>query len=120
MARIYAADQLTWKGDQLVVRGAGRHTASAEVIPDDRWAGMWRVRCPDGCVTDMVNRVRTRDGAKSILRAVLNSQETPQERPSGAIPDPPLSEASRMKFADLVVILGAIDLGSCCSSRSIW
>jgi hypothetical protein len=46
----------------------GLHYASAkhpiaEVIPDNRWPGMWRIRTPDGQLSDMTNLSRARDAA---------------------------------------------------------
>ena len=79
MPRVYATCELEWKGDRLLVQGGGRHSPSVEVFPDQDWPGMWRIRRPDGTVTDIVNRSRARDAAKAILIAVLNSQETGAE-----------------------------------------
>jgi hypothetical protein len=81
MGRVYAARELEWMGDRLVVRGGGRHSPVATIIPDGQWPGMWRVKRPDGTVSDMVNRARARDAARSILLTVLNSQETPVAAP---------------------------------------
>jgi hypothetical protein len=58
---------------------------------------MWRVKRPDGGVTDMVNRARARDAARSVVLAVLNSPETPIEAPpiqfqGEDAPEPALSE----------------------------
>ena len=33
------------------------------VVADKEWRGMYRVRSPDGRLTDMVNLTRTRDAA---------------------------------------------------------
>ena len=33
------------------------------VVPDDRWANMWRVQWPDGRLSDMVNLSRAKDAA---------------------------------------------------------
>ena len=35
-------------------------------------AGMWRVRLPDGYLTDMVNLSRAKDAAASLALGVLN------------------------------------------------
>jgi hypothetical protein len=35
----------------------------AEVIPDNEYAGMWRIRWPDGQLSDMVNLSRAKDAA---------------------------------------------------------
>jgi hypothetical protein len=68
----YKNRDLTWKGNRLVVNGGGRSAPSAEIIPDANYLGMFRVKCPDGSVTDMVNRARAREAARSILLGVLN------------------------------------------------
>jgi hypothetical protein len=44
----------------------GLHYASAkhplaEIIPDAQWSGMWRVRGPDGQLSDMTNLSRAKD-----------------------------------------------------------
>ena len=38
----------------------------AEVVPDTRWPNMWRVRWPDGRLSDMGNLSRARDAASAI------------------------------------------------------
>jgi hypothetical protein len=35
----------------------------AEVIPDSCWPGMWRIRTPDGSLSDMANLTRAKDAA---------------------------------------------------------
>ena len=45
--------------------------ALAEVIPDDEYAGMWRIRWPDGRVSDMVNLTRAKDAACVLAMRVL-------------------------------------------------
>ena len=37
---------------------------------------MWRVRYPDGSLSDIVNLTRARDGARCLALAVLNTRET--------------------------------------------
>jgi hypothetical protein len=84
MSRIYAARELEWRGNRLVVQGGGRHSPMTEIVPDSQWLDMWRVKRPDGSITDMVNRDWARELAKDILLRVLNNQET-------AIASPPIS-----------------------------
>ena len=36
------------------------------VVPDPEWPGMYRVRLPDGRLTDMVNLTRARDAAQVL------------------------------------------------------
>ena len=40
------------------------------VVPDRDWPGMYRVRRPDGSVTDMVNLTRARDAARHFADQV--------------------------------------------------
>jgi hypothetical protein len=62
---------LKWQGDELYL---SRRKLNVAVIPDEKYPGvMWRVRRPDGTVTDMVNRTRARDAALSIAVSMLNS-----------------------------------------------
>jgi hypothetical protein len=73
---MFGITDLIWRGDRLTARGAGR-AAFVEVVPDTIHAGMWRIRLPDGSLSDMVNRARSRDAAKSILMGILNTRQTP-------------------------------------------
>jgi hypothetical protein len=41
------------------------------VVPDARYAGMFRVRKPDGTLTDMVNLTRANDAAAIIARDLM-------------------------------------------------
>jgi hypothetical protein len=36
------------------------------VVPDPEWPGMYRVRLPDGQLTDMVNLTRAREAAQVL------------------------------------------------------
>lgn len=73
---MYDIKDLAWRGNRLIVLSGGKKSPSAEIIPDTRWPNMWRIRRPDGTVTDMVNKARARDAAKQILFSVLNARET--------------------------------------------
>jgi hypothetical protein len=42
--------------------GSAKHPL-AEVVPDANWSGMWRIRTPDGALSDMVNLTRAKDAA---------------------------------------------------------
>jgi hypothetical protein len=52
-----------------------KQTPLAHVIPDDKHPGMWRIRWPDGELSDMVNLARAKDAA-----VVLASQRYPEVR----------------------------------------
>jgi hypothetical protein len=53
-----------WKGDRLLLNG---RLSGFSVVVDDRYPTMWRVRYPDGSLSDMVNRTRAKDAALSLL-----------------------------------------------------
>jgi hypothetical protein len=63
---------LKWDGDHLRLI-SGRLLATIE--RDQTWPGMWRVRLPDGHVTDMVNLTRAKDAAISLALASLNRSD---------------------------------------------
>jgi hypothetical protein len=69
--------QLVWSGNRL--RYPPLAAVHVTVVEDEVYRGIWRVRQPDGTLTDMVNRARARDAARSILVRVLNSRETAAE-----------------------------------------
>ena len=37
-----------------------------ELVPDAQWPGLWRLRTPDGQLSDMVNLTRAKDAATAI------------------------------------------------------
>ena len=74
MMRSYANSELIWRGDRLALKG--RASPAVEIVPEDSYPGMWRIRTQDGSLSDMVNRSRARDAARSILLGILNAQET--------------------------------------------
>ena len=74
--RSYANSELIWRGDRLALKGGRRGSPAIEIVPDDSYPGMWRVRKQDGSLSDMVNPTRARDAARSILLGILNGQET--------------------------------------------
>jgi len=50
-------------------------------VPDGIYPGMWRIKTPDGSLSDMLNRIRARDAARSILLGILRQRQTPSEAP---------------------------------------
>jgi hypothetical protein len=63
------SEDMRWDGRCLRLH-SGRRLATIE--PDPAWPGMWRVRMPDGRLTDMVNWTRARDAAIALAAAALN------------------------------------------------
>ena len=67
---IFGRDELNWHGNVLQL---GRRKL-AQIEPDAVWPSMWRVRTPDGRLTDMVNISRARDAARALALAALNQR----------------------------------------------
>jgi hypothetical protein len=63
------AYQFTWKGDSLY----NARKKVIDVVPDAKYASMWRVRYPDGSLSDMVNRSRAKDAALLAARRILDA-----------------------------------------------
>ena len=69
--RVCSRRDLVWDDKQLRLHSI-RGRVLAAVEPDRDWPGMWRVRMPDGHLTDMVNLSRVKDAAASLALGVLN------------------------------------------------
>jgi hypothetical protein len=39
------------------------------IAPDERWPGMYRIKRPDGALSDIVNLVRARDALMHLIEA---------------------------------------------------
>jgi len=70
---------LEWNGNTLRVRWGKYPTV--DLVPDPVYPKMWRVRYPDGKRSDILNRTRARDAAKTILCAILNNDPEPHSAP---------------------------------------
>jgi hypothetical protein len=44
------------------------------VVPDPDWPKMYRVRRPDGSLTDLVNLTRARDAAREFARVLVQTE----------------------------------------------
>jgi hypothetical protein len=64
---VFASSDLTWRGDKLCLSGK----ALVVVVPDENYSGMWRIQTGTK-LSDMVNRSRARDAARSVAVALLN------------------------------------------------
>ncbi len=62
---------IRWEGHRLRL-STGRPLATVE--PDSEWAGMYRVRLPDGRLTDMVNLSRAKDATVALALSTLNNR----------------------------------------------
>jgi hypothetical protein len=48
--------------------------AVTEVVPDSRYPSMYRVKLPDGSISDMINLTRAKDAALSLADARLDGR----------------------------------------------
>jgi hypothetical protein len=84
---------MTWNGDTLHRKGSSRLLIRIE--QDATYPTMWRVRRPDGTLSDMVNRVRAKDAAEAMaLAASLKVCRTPSDRGSIRQTGVPAAEAA--------------------------
>lgn len=65
-----------WREDRLTYHG---RLSGYSVVQDATYPTMWRVRSPDGTLSDMVNRTRAKDAALAMLDRDLRAAEEPQE-----------------------------------------
>ncbi len=66
---MYDRHDLKWDSDQLRLV-TGHRLATVE--RDSKWPSMWRVRLPDGYLTEMVNKTRAKDAAIVLALGRLN------------------------------------------------
>jgi hypothetical protein len=90
---ITPANALSWRktasGQALYLRDRGKALATVE--PDATYPSMWRVRMPDGRLSDMARLEWAKEGALTIILRDLNSKET---APGAARTCFPASEAA--------------------------
>ena len=77
MARVWNWRDFSWKGHALYRTGIPAPVISIEA--DYSHLGMWRVRQPDGMLSDMVNKSRAMDAAEIIALAISNMHDSPLE-----------------------------------------
>jgi hypothetical protein len=61
-----------WRGTKLFIGGR----KAGEIIADEDNAWMWRVRLPDGSLSDLLNMSRARDAAQFIARSEMERSHT--------------------------------------------
>jgi hypothetical protein len=59
---------MQWKGERLYF---GTRLSGYSIEPDKHYPQMWRVRYPNGSLSDMVNRTRAKDAAMVMLGSDL-------------------------------------------------
>jgi hypothetical protein len=58
-----------WECDDLLWRGHHLYDVKklvAEIILDDVYPNMWRIKFPDGTISDLFNKTRAKDNAAQI------------------------------------------------------
>jgi len=65
-------ERFRWKDDRLY---DGTRLSGYSIVPDEKYPSMWRVRSPDGTLSDMVNRTRAKDAALLMLDRDLRAAE---------------------------------------------
>jgi hypothetical protein len=79
---IVGRDRLKWRhaDGRLFLYHGNNCSPLLTVEPDSKYAGMYRIRFPEGGLSDMVNLTRAKDAAITLALQSLNSgvQETPQ------------------------------------------
>ena len=97
----YDRGDFTWRWHQdgkYALHVEGRRGAVLDVVRDETHPQMWRIRCPDDRLSDIVNLSRAKDAAISVALGILNrSREsapvTPpmrqNESPATLVPDAP-------------------------------
>jgi hypothetical protein len=68
----YRREDLHWDGNRLFL--GRRPEPLLEIVADDQYPAMWRVRRWDGRLSEMVNLTRARDAAEQIGLSVMNGE----------------------------------------------
>lgn len=66
--RVISRRDLIWKGDRLYIN----RLALSEIYRDATYPEMWRVKLPEGGLSDMVNRTRAKEAAFTFLNCQEN------------------------------------------------
>jgi hypothetical protein len=74
-------NEMQWKGDRLYL---GTRLSGYSIVIDERYSQMWRVRRPDGSLSDMANRTRAKDAAMAMLGQDIKAAQLAGRRPLAA------------------------------------
>jgi hypothetical protein len=68
---IFNWTDLSWNGNEVRCSQA-EDRKLCSVVKDETYGGMWRVRAPDGRLSDMVNLSRAREASRLHSLTILN------------------------------------------------
>jgi hypothetical protein len=108
--RAFSRRDLVWDDKQLRLHSIGGRVLAA-IEPDQTWPSMWRVRLPEGFLTDMVNLSRAKDAAVAHALATLNRRQEAawaarrRKLPSGSVNMP--RRPAQITQADVARIIRA-------------
>lgn len=79
--------QLNWRRSQKghTLHLERRATALLHVVPDQTYAGMWRIQSADGSLSDMANLTRAKDAALAMELGRLNREIRHRQRPAEGV-----------------------------------
>ncbi len=78
---IYGHKDFDWRQCKTgyALHAMGHRNAIVHVVPDQRWPGMWRIRHPDGRLSDMANLTWAKDGAKGLAMRLLDPRRRAEQ-----------------------------------------
>jgi hypothetical protein len=75
IGHIFSRLDLNWQKDGEAWAVRYRSRVLLQVAPDLTHSGMWRIRHPDGRLSDLVNLSRAKDAATSLAVGILNADK---------------------------------------------
>ena len=97
MTTVVGRDRLSWRkspdGLALHCEGPRGRSPLLHVVPDVEQLSLWRIRYPDGSLSDATNLTWAKDGAIALALGLLNRKRA-QERALGASPVRPKTRLS--------------------------
>jgi hypothetical protein len=85
---IYSRKDFTWDEclDGWSLHAIGHRSAIVHVVPEGVRPGMWRIRHPDGRLSDMANLTWVKDGAIAMAMRLLDPRRRTEQRLPGGPP----------------------------------
>jgi hypothetical protein len=85
---IYSRKDFSWheQSDGWALHAIGHRSAIVHVVPDGVRPGMWRIRHPDGRLSDMANLTWAKDGAIAVAMRWLDPRKVSRRETVGLSP----------------------------------